>query len=207
MSDRRDVESAGQASRGREPAGLNVPVDPGERRTWFLTWATYGSWLPGDHRGFTGAIRDGAGRKMTTRDLDAASHLPNPNLHASARAAQRGETIAFARRHAEVVSIDIRRSCDYRGWHLSASAVMPFHVHGVVTVCGDPDPEAMIRDLKSYASRALNRAFGRPPASWWARGASKRVLRSEQELMSVVRYVRDQPDQLVVDLDREFLAD
>lgn len=110
----------------------------------------------------------------------------------------------FTRRHAKIIVGDLRRSCDYRGWHLSASAVMPFHVHVVVTVPGDPDPDAIVRDLKAYASRALNRTFRKPLTSWWTRGSSNRVLKSEKELVRVIRYVRDQPDQLVVELDREF---
>ena len=39
----------------------------------------------------------------------------------------------------------------------------------VFGVPGDPDPSAMLRDWKSYASRALNRSGAKPNAPrWWA---------------------------------------
>ena len=31
-----------------------IPID----RNWFLTWTTYGTWLPGDPRGFVGSLRN-----------------------------------------------------------------------------------------------------------------------------------------------------
>jgi hypothetical protein len=33
-------------------------------RFWLLTWTTYGSWLPGDRRGFVGKLRDETGRPI-----------------------------------------------------------------------------------------------------------------------------------------------
>ena len=34
-------------------------------RHWFLTWTTYGSWLPGDPRGFVSQLRDDYGLPHT----------------------------------------------------------------------------------------------------------------------------------------------
>ena len=36
----------------------SVAVD----RYWFLTWTAYGTWLPGDDRGFVGEAPDESGR-------------------------------------------------------------------------------------------------------------------------------------------------
>jgi hypothetical protein len=30
-------------------------------RFWLLTWTTYGTWLPGDERGFVSEVRDDSG--------------------------------------------------------------------------------------------------------------------------------------------------
>ena len=47
-------------------------------------------------------------------------------------------------------------------WELLGVAVMAQHIHLVVGVGGDPDPEKIIGDFKSYGSRALNRRWGKP---------------------------------------------
>jgi hypothetical protein len=33
-------------------------------RYWLLTWTTYGTWLPGDTRGFVSDVRDGPGPEV-----------------------------------------------------------------------------------------------------------------------------------------------
>ncbi|MGC1272773.1 MAG: hypothetical protein WBC44_03635 [Planctomycetaceae bacterium] len=45
-------------------------------RFWLLTWTTYGSWLPGDERGFVSRVKDGDGPRvehdafLTPHDID-----------------------------------------------------------------------------------------------------------------------------------------
>ncbi len=192
------------ASRGRQPAGRAVVLDPDSRRTWFLTWTTYGSWLPGDDRGFTGAIRDASGRKVSTRSSEIAAHRSNPALFNKARALQQSDVILLSSTHAKIIAADVQRSCEYLGWHLSGLAVMATHLHVLVTVSGDPEPDSIVRDLKAYASRALNREFPKPAQGWWTRGASKRVLKTEKEVLAKVQYIRDQPGQLALVLASEF---
>lgn len=33
-------------------------------RHWLLTWTTYGTWLPGDVRGFVSDVKDGPGPEV-----------------------------------------------------------------------------------------------------------------------------------------------
>ena len=95
----------------------------------------------------------------------------------------------------------------HRGWTLHALAVMSNLVHVVVTAAGDPDPDSLLRDLKAYASRALNTRFGRPSGgTWWTRSGSKRKCADQDALMARVRYVREQPGALVVRLHSEYQA-
>jgi hypothetical protein len=70
---------------------------------------------------------------------------------------------------------------------------MANHVHLVVGVPGDPDPSALLRDFKSYASRALNlrdRVSVKP--RWWTEQGSKRKIADWDNLETVLRYVREQ---------------
>jgi len=58
----------------------------------------------------------------------------------------------------------------------------------------------MLADFKAYASRALNRSFGKPPSdTWWTTNGSKRKLKDELALAAEIHYVLyKQPNPLVV---------
>ena len=75
---------------------------------------------------------------------------------------------------------------------------MSNHFH-VVADGGDANPEWMLRDLKSYASRALNRQWGKPASgTWWTTSGSKRRLPERAAVAAAVRYVLRQEHPLVV---------
>ena len=79
-----------------------------------------------------------------------------------------GDPVRLNRDQAEVVRHQFEETASYRGWQLLAGAIMANHVHLVVGVAGDPDPSALLRDFKSYSSRALNlrdRVSVKP--RWW----------------------------------------
>jgi len=83
-----------------------------------------------------------------------------------------------------------------------AAAVMRAHVHLVVGVPGDPEPDVLLRDFKAYGSRAINRLFSRPKSgTWWTEGGSKRVKRTEEAVVRAVRYVARQEGALVAWVD------
>ncbi|HMS94209.1 MAG TPA: hypothetical protein PKA03_03120, partial [Tabrizicola sp.] len=62
---------------------------------------------------------------------------------------------------------------------------------------GDPEPDTLLRDFKSYGSRRLNRMFG-DRERWWTQSGSKRKLKDDAAVSSAVNYVRDQEYPLVV---------
>ena len=85
-------------------------------------------------------------------------------------------------------------TANHRGWQLQVVGIMRNHVHVVLGVPGDPDPENLLRDLKSYGSRKLNRCTTRPQSgTWWTESGSKRKLADETSIRDAVLYVRDQP--------------
>ncbi len=61
---------------------------------------------------------------------------------------------------------------DIRKSFLMAVSIMSQHVHIVVGVPGDPDPERILNDFKRYASQRLNRSWTTPKSGrWWTRRA------------------------------------
>ena len=76
---------------------------------------------------------------------------------------------------------------------------MANHVHLLVGVKNDPDPSDLMRDFKSYGSRALNRQFAKPlSGTWWTEQGSKRKVKDQQHFEAVVNYIRHQRGALVV---------
>jgi hypothetical protein len=76
---------------------------------------------------------------------------------------------------------------------------MANHVHIVLGVPGDPDPEDLLRDFKAYGSRALNKRWPRPESdTWWTESGSKRKLPNETAVLAAIRYVIEQEHPLLV---------
>ncbi|HEX4149187.1 MAG TPA: transposase, partial [Pirellulales bacterium] len=76
----------------------------------------------------------------------------------------------------------------HRGWRLWAAHVRSRHVHVVVT--GQPTPEKVMNDFKSYASRALNESG--PAAQGgkrWTRHGSTRYVNDPAHLDRAIQYV------------------
>jgi REP element-mobilizing transposase RayT len=169
-------------------------------RYWLLTWTTYGTRLPGDSRGSVTSVRSGPGPR-TEHDLpDTPVDGPMPGLEAAARAQMIGPPVYLTADQAGELIRAFRETTAYRGWGLLAAAVMADHAHLVVGVPGDPDPAALVRDLKSYASRALNRRWGKPAGgTWWAGGGgSRRKLPDAGAVRAAGEYVRRQYRPLLV---------
>jgi len=95
--------------------------------------------------------------------------------------------------------IQFQETCRHRDWSLLAVAIMWNHFH-IVIHGGDTPGTKLLTDLKAYASRALNAAFGKPPSgTWWTMGGSRRWLPDENAVFSAITYVAtQQPNPLLV---------
>jgi REP element-mobilizing transposase RayT len=168
-------------------------------RFWLLTSTTYGTWLPGDRRGFVSRVRAGEGPRVE-HDVPRTPYDANmAGLRSSARANLKGAPVYFTAEQAVLLLAQFQETAAYRGWSLQAVAIMANHFHLIVGVAGDPDPEVLLKDFKSYGSRALNRRYSRPSSgTWWTQSGSKRKLPDEAALRAAIEYVRNQEQPLVV---------
>jgi hypothetical protein len=163
-------------------------------RYWFLTWTTYGSWLQGDRRGSVGRTRHVEARGLSRRNVPGTPpDGRSAYLERLAQARMVGQSLLLPADAGAVLLTQFHETACVRGWELLAVAVMRNHAHVVVGVPLDPDPSTLLRDFKSYGSRALTRGFGKPAAPrWWTESGSSRVLRTEEAVLAAVAYVRDQ---------------
>jgi len=168
-------------------------------RHWLLSWTTYGAWLPGDRRGFVSEVRDDG-----VKALHNTPHTPcdadMPALQAYAASIMTAGAVRLDVAQARAVAEQLRETAAHRGWRLLALAVMANHVHVMVGVLGDPDPEKLLGDFKAWATRRLNAGWGRRER-WWTQSGSRRPKRTAESVRRAVEYVRDQPYALVVWLD------
>ncbi|MEX2139900.1 MAG: transposase [Pirellulales bacterium] len=173
-------------------------------RYWFLTWTTYGTWLPGDSRGFVSPVR--VGNELVLHNLPGTPYdADHPNLLRFAEMRLKGPPIYLSLSQAERCLQQFHETTALRRWWLLATALMRNHIHAVVGVPGDPPPRKLLQDYKSYASRALNRSFGRPKSdTWWTESGSKRKLPHEDAIVGAVLYVARQANPLVIWIDERF---
>lgn len=145
---------------------------------YFLTWTTYGSWLPGDERGWIRQgefLIQGAQRKYVELNQE--------------RLVQ--DSVRLSNDERKAVERAIEEHSRHRGWELQALYVGLAHVH--VVVAASAPPEKVLREFKIRCSRNLNQIG--PDSSrkerWWSRHGSTRWLNDETSLEAAILYVRE----------------
>ena len=148
---------------------------------YLITFRTYGTWLPGDERGWV--HRDAnvfdtpflAPRKGLRNASTQAIEEPAPTFDANAR---------------RIIEDALRDACAHRGWELRAVNVRTNHVHCVISA--DSTPEAVMRILKARATRLLHeRRAIRGHMKPWSRHGSTIYLWNEKQLADACNYVME----------------
>ena len=147
--------------------GIPLP----EPLAYFLTWPTYGTWLPGDDRGWVQYRR--------------GSQLPDPVKKLEAAARMTDGACRLTDDERRIVHATIAAHCRIRNWTLHAVNCRSNHVHVVVTAVEHPDK---VRDqFKAWCTRRLKALQQRRIAAglqqsvpvrnrWWAARGSRRYL-------------------------------
>ena len=168
-------------------------------RCWLLTSTTYGTWLPGDQRGFVSHYSDESLQRIFHHTPGEPYDANILHLVAAARQAMNGAAVYLSHVQADRLLEQFQETALHRQWTLLAVGIMTWHFHLVVGVDGDPDPERILADFKSYGSRALNLIWGRRPnGTWWTTSGSKRKLPTEAAVEAAIRYVQEQQSPLLI---------
>ena len=143
--------------------------------TVFSTWTTYGTWLPGDERGWF----------QRSHGIQSADILRT--LEAALRMTDDATTLDGVQR--SIVEATIAAHCGIRGWTLHAVNCRSNHVHVVVTA-PDRAREVPREQFKAWCSRKLSEA-GPARANWWSERGWDVYLDDEESLAVVVDYVNE----------------
>jgi len=156
-----------------------------EPLAYFLTWPTYGTWLPGDDRGW---VRRHRGHQ-----------LPDPPLQLETLARMTEDACPLDEDQRRLVEATIADHCRIRSWTLHAVNCRTNHLHVVVTAGLHPD---QVREqFKAWTSRKLKQlerdrtsesvAPSGIRTRWWAERGSSRYLNDDDSLEAAILYVRD----------------
>jgi len=147
---------------------------------FFITWTTYGTWLPGDRRGW-------AKKKVW------GIQKPDPELEQACRERMTEDAVILTWEQRQIVDAVIVEHCRIREWTLHARNVRTNHAHVVVTApC---DGETVREQLKAWASRRLSDHAGLSGGGkngrrrWFTEGGDIQGIEDEEHLAMAVRYV------------------
>jgi REP element-mobilizing transposase RayT len=160
-----------------------------EPLAYLITWATYGTWPPGDERGWV-EHRHG----WQTPD-------PIRKLEAETRMAEDACVLDPIQRDA--VQKQVEETCRIRGWHLHAVNCRSNHMHLVVTA--PVHPKKIRSQIKAWCTRKLKEVAeiqrlvdghnGPARENWWAERGSQRWINDDDSLEAAILYVRDGQDR------------
>ncbi len=147
---------------------------------YFITWTTYGTWLPGDIRGW--------------RKIGAGPQVPRPLLERWCREQMTGDTVLLAPHDRDTVERVCQEHCDVRGWTLLAVSARTNHVH--VVVHADAVPKKVRDQLKANCTRGLRQqADPLDRAKTWTKGGDIEVLDTDKDIEASVIYVTEAQDR------------
>ena len=143
-----------------------------------VTWTTYGSWLPGDKRGY---VKDGQILQGDEVMLQLCKKL------------QKGPTIQLNKQEKEIVYQAISQETRRISQKVEALAVCTNHVHLALRLHQESIGRVVSR-YKSGATRALHRN-GRSDRIWTT-GFDKRFCFTETEMAERIAYIQNHNDQI-----------
>ncbi len=143
---------------------------------FFITWPTYGTWLPGDERGWI--------------EYHHGWQMPNVNLEQCCRMHMSEQQCLLSPFEQRIVLDQIIETCAYRKWVHFASECRTNHAHIVIGPT-DTNPKRIRADIKAWCTRRLRERSRPKRLNWWAERGSIRYIWNEESLAKVVQYVTE----------------
>lgn len=139
-----------------------------EPLAYLLTWTTYGTWLPGDDRGWV--------------EHPGNFHLGDVETQMISLLRMAADAIILNPSQRRIVEETIHEHCRIRNWHLHAVNCRSNHVHAVVT--SPLNPRSVRDQFKALCTRKLKVDQRRQSAielsqirtQWWTERGSARYI-------------------------------
>ena len=146
----------------------------------FLTWTTYGSWLPGDQRGWIDRHNQGSIQNS------------DPGWETLARKLMKETSVILNKQQRAIVHSSISRTCNLRSWKVHALAVCSNHIHVLIS-CPDKTGSQLLSTLKAHCTRVLKGHSGKTQRMhWWTRSGNVRSIFRKESLNMVIEYIENQ---------------
>lgn len=172
--------------------------DQGRGGAYLLTWTTYGTWLPGDPRGFTSAVKREHGDFTIRNVAGTPRDADRPLVRRAAAALMNSQEVVLDIRSAEECLRGFQEACVTGDMLLRIAAIMRTHCHAIV-ISQCEEGEKVLQRMKGVSSRRMSQACGKPAAgTWWTRHGSRRLLDTPGSFERAVAYVREQQSPLVL---------
>lgn len=143
---------------------------------FFITWPTYGTWLPGDERGWI--------------EFRRGWQLPNRNFEKYCRACMTEKQVLLSHEERDIVLCQILETCEHRKWVHIASDCRSNHAH-IVIGAPNTSPKKIRADIKAWCTRRFRERSRPKQENWWAERGSIRFVWNETSLATVVQYVTE----------------
>jgi REP element-mobilizing transposase RayT len=140
---------------------------------YFHTWTTYGTWLPGDARGWFLSHR-GLQPAELQRELESAFRMTDDALVLNVPQRQ-------------VVEQTISDHCSIRKWELHAVNCRTNHVHVVVTA--NRELPIVREQFKAWCTRRLKASSPIAREKWWTERGWDEFIDDESGLAATIEYV------------------
>jgi len=152
---------------------------------YFITWTCYGTWLPGDDRGWT--------------KWQKGEQVPQPLLCDWCKDQMSEEPVYLNCDQRLIINAVVAEQSQVRNWSLHAVNCRTNHCHVVVTA-SDYKGKQVRDQFKSWGKRRL-KVFHRLQTEeepmrehWWTRKGSVRYLFDEESLEAAIQYTREAQD-------------
>lgn len=162
-------------------------------RYWFLTSTTYGSWLPGDERGFVSHFPQEDGQFEIHNVIDTPYDRDVPEWQNACERRLTSPPVYLDQLQAEAVLEQFQETASHRQWKLYIASIMRNHFHVLIGASATVHASHILRDLKAYSSRRLNQHWTKPASgTWWTESGSRRPLSNERACYDVYEYILNQ---------------
>ncbi len=158
----------------------DVTIPMGDPIAYFLTWVTYGTWLPGDQRGWV--------------EYHHGWQLPDSQLKLTCAARMTEDICLLDERDRLIVEKQVAETCRFRKWKLHTCGCRSNHCH-VVCMAVDVKTMKIRDDLKAWCTRRLNENSSQNRTNWWAERGSIRWIWNQESLDRVIKYVNEAQDR------------